>query len=69
MVRAINDIGHIVGAKTIAEFVEDNETLAHLRNMGVDYAQGYGLAEPQPLSGLSAHLPQSDQHDSLKKVS
>ena len=69
MVRAINDIGHIVGAKTIAEFVEDNETLAHLRNMGVDYAQGYGLAEPQPLSGLSAHLPQSDHPSSLKKVS
>jgi len=69
MVRAINDIGHTVGAKTIAEFVEDDETLNHLRSMGVDYAQGYGLSEPQALSGLSAHLPPRKAPDDLKKAS
>jgi len=50
MVRAINQIGHTVGAQTIAEFVEDEQTLQHLRDMGVDYAQGYGLCKPQALA-------------------
>lgn len=68
MVKAINDIGHTVGAKTIAEFVEDNDTLAQLRNMGVDYAQGYGLSKPEALSELSAHLSPSHSGD-LKKAS
>ena len=52
MVKAINEVGHIVGAKTIAEFVEDDQTLQHLRAIGVDYAQGFGLCKPQPLPQL-----------------
>lgn len=59
MVRAINDIGHTVGAKTIAEFVEDDATVRILRDMGVDYAQGYGLQRPEPLEGLVEQLPGS----------
>ncbi|MBA6413030.1 EAL domain-containing protein [Parahaliea sp. F7430] len=46
MVRAINDIGRTLGKKTIAEFVENDETLALLKEMGVDYVQGYGLHYP-----------------------
>jgi len=46
MVRAINDIGKTLQKKTIAEFVENNETLELLKEMGVDFAQGYGLHRP-----------------------
>jgi diguanylate cyclase (GGDEF)-like protein/PAS domain S-box-containing protein len=49
MVAAINQIGHVMGKKTIAEAVENDATLARLRAMGVDYAQGYGVARPLPL--------------------
>jgi diguanylate cyclase (GGDEF)-like protein/PAS domain S-box-containing protein len=48
MVVAINDIGHVMEKQTIAEFVEDHQVLAMLREIGVDYAQGYGLAKPRP---------------------
>ncbi|MFZ6876335.1 EAL domain-containing protein [Undibacterium sp. Di27W] len=49
MVESINHIGHVMGIKTIAEFVENDEILAALREMGVDFAQGYGVAKPAPL--------------------
>jgi len=49
MVRSIHDIGHITGNLTIAEYVEDEETVAALRDIGVDYAQGYHLGRPEPL--------------------
>jgi diguanylate cyclase (GGDEF)-like protein/PAS domain S-box-containing protein len=48
MVEAINNIGHVMGKRTIAEFVEDKDTLMALREIGVDYAQGFGLARPRP---------------------
>ena len=48
MVEAINDIGHVMGKKTIAEFVENRDILDALREMGVDYAQGFGVAKPVP---------------------
>jgi diguanylate cyclase (GGDEF)-like protein/PAS domain S-box-containing protein len=49
MVEAINQLGHIVGVSTIAEFVENAEILAHLERLGVDYAQGFGVHKPEPL--------------------
>ena len=49
MVKAINEIGHVLNKKTIAEFVENDAVLARLRQLGVDYAQGYGISRPQPL--------------------
>ena len=49
MVHSINHVGQTLKIKTIAEFVEDNETLEALREIGVDYAQGYGIARPIPL--------------------
>jgi diguanylate cyclase (GGDEF)-like protein/PAS domain S-box-containing protein len=48
MVEAINRIGHVMGKRTIAEFVESQDVLAALRRIGVDYAQGYGIAKPAP---------------------
>ena len=50
MVRSINDIGHVMGKKTIAEFVEDEHGLALLKGVGVDYAQGYEIGRPTPLA-------------------
>jgi diguanylate cyclase (GGDEF)-like protein/PAS domain S-box-containing protein len=49
MVDAINRVGHELGLRTIAEFVENEASLAILRNLSVDYAQGYGVAVPMPL--------------------
>lgn len=52
MVEAINKIGHAIGVKTVAEYVEDEETLAALTAIGIDFAQGFILAEPGPLEQL-----------------
>jgi diguanylate cyclase (GGDEF)-like protein/PAS domain S-box-containing protein len=49
MVRSINEIGHLTGKQTIAEFAENEDIIAMLKGMGVDYAQGYGVSEPQPI--------------------
>jgi diguanylate cyclase (GGDEF)-like protein/PAS domain S-box-containing protein len=49
MVRSINEIGHLTGKKTIAEFAENTEIITMLRGMGIDYAQGYGVEEPRRL--------------------
>ncbi|MBF2001611.1 MAG: EAL domain-containing protein [Synechococcales cyanobacterium M58_A2018_015] len=46
MVECINRVGHVIGIRTIAEFVENEAILKKLRDLGVDYAQGYGIAEP-----------------------
>ena len=47
MVRSINEIGHLTGKQTIAEFAENLEIIEMLRSLGVDYAQGYGVSQPQ----------------------
>ena len=49
MVRSINEIGHVMGKQTIAEFVEDHTTLGLLRDVGVDFVQGYEIGRPAPL--------------------
>ena len=50
MVEAIHHIGHVMGIQTIAEWVESEAILARLREVGVDYAQGFHLDRPQPLA-------------------
>ena len=52
MVKSINDVGHVMGLQTIAEFVETPEILQKLKEIKVDYAQGYYIAKPRPLSEL-----------------
>jgi diguanylate cyclase (GGDEF)-like protein/PAS domain S-box-containing protein len=49
MVEAVNSIGHIMGLKTIAEWVETDSLLPKLQGIGLDYAQGYALGRPRPL--------------------
>jgi diguanylate cyclase (GGDEF)-like protein/PAS domain S-box-containing protein len=48
LVRAIVSIARGLGQKTVAEGVEDEETLATVRKLGVDYAQGFYLGRPEP---------------------
>jgi EAL domain-containing protein (putative c-di-GMP-specific phosphodiesterase class I) len=48
MVEAINRIGHVMGIQTIAEYVEDEKTLQALRQLGVDFAQGFNVGKPYP---------------------
>ncbi len=59
MVRSINDIGQLMGVKTIAEFVENQEIESKLQELGIDYVQGYHIARPQPLARAlsSTHRP------------
>jgi EAL domain-containing protein (putative c-di-GMP-specific phosphodiesterase class I) len=49
MVQSINEVGHLMGMETVAEFVENDEIVRVLREVGVDYAQGYGICPPRPL--------------------
>ena len=46
MVRSINDVGKVMGKRTVAEFVESAAILEKLHEIGVDYAQGYGISRP-----------------------
>ena len=52
MVRAINDIGHLLGKRTVAEFVESAATMELLRTLGVDFAQGYAVGRPVPIARM-----------------
>ena len=49
MLKSINGIGGVLGIRTIAEAVEDQETLDLLKTIGVDYAQGYHIGRPEPV--------------------
>ncbi|MDJ0631895.1 MAG: EAL domain-containing protein [Xenococcaceae cyanobacterium MO_188.B29] len=49
-VDCFNRIGHVMNMQTIAEFVENEPIIQKLRKLGVDYAQGYGIDKPKPLS-------------------
>ncbi|MEO8634148.1 MAG: EAL domain-containing protein [Gemmatimonadales bacterium] len=59
MVEAINRVGHVMRLKTVAEGVENLQTLETLRKIGVDYAQGFAIAEPIPLEDLLAGVTPS----------
>ncbi len=52
IVRSINEISHVIGKKTIAEFVENESILTRVQEIGVDYVQGYGIGRPQSLLQL-----------------
>lgn len=52
LVKAINEVGHVMGMRTVAEYVEDEETLQLVRDLGVDYAQGYAVGSLRPMSSI-----------------
>jgi diguanylate cyclase (GGDEF)-like protein/PAS domain S-box-containing protein len=53
LVRSINEIAHLLGKKTVAEYVENDAILQSLKELGVDYGQGYGISVPMPLDSLA----------------
>lgn len=55
MVKSINEIAHVLGRKTIAEYVETQSIREQLAALGVDYVQGYGVEQPRPLSEYLQH--------------
>ena len=57
MTRSINDLAHFLGQKTVAESVENEEIVELLREMGVDYLQGWGIGKPKLLAEITAELP------------
>jgi diguanylate cyclase (GGDEF)-like protein/PAS domain S-box-containing protein len=52
MVKSINEIGQVMGMQTIAEFVENDVIKGILKEIGVNYAQGYGIEKPKPFEEL-----------------
>ncbi len=54
MVRSIKDIGHVMGKRVIAKAVESEAVLAKLREIGVDYAQGFAVGTPRPIEELAS---------------
>ncbi|GAB3189751.1 ammonium transporter [Hydrogenophaga aquatica] len=53
MVQAINAIGHVMGLKTIAEYVSSPAIMDRIQDIGVDFGQGFHLGEPRPLASLA----------------
>ena len=53
MVKSINEVGQVMGIKTIAEYAASDSIIKTLKEVGVDNAQGYAIARPVPLSSLT----------------
>lgn len=57
MVQSINQVGQLMSLKIIAEYVENEQIINILRDMGVHYGQGYGISKPMPIKGvIEGHL-------------
>ena len=52
LVQSMNNIAHVLDKETIAEFIEDKESAELLRNIKVDYGQGYYFHVPEPFDEL-----------------
>jgi len=50
-ITAINRVAKKIGVKTIAELVESEETITKLKEIDIDFAQGFGISRPRPLAG------------------
>lgn len=59
MVRSMNDIAHAMGLKTVAEYVESADCLEKLKEIGVDYAQGFYTGKPEIIASkfIKKELP------------
>ena len=53
LVKSMNEIAHLMGKKTIAEYVESEAIIQQLKKIGVDYVQGYAIGKPTLLEQLT----------------
>jgi PAS domain S-box-containing protein len=53
-VKAINQVAHSLGAKTVAECVESDAVRRTMADAGVDFVQGFAISRPAPIAGLEA---------------
>jgi EAL domain-containing protein (putative c-di-GMP-specific phosphodiesterase class I) len=60
MVEMISRLAGAMGKRTIAEFVENKEILEALREIGVDYAQGFAIGAPEPFPSCYARLNEEE---------
>lgn len=56
MTKSINDLAHFLGQKTVAECVENLEIVPALREIGIDYLQGWGIGMPRELHEVTKEL-------------
>ena len=56
MVRSIHEVGHLLGKRTVAEYVEDDEIRAAVTEIGIDLLQGFGIGRPAPLEDVLRDL-------------
>ena len=60
MVKSMSEIGHSLGMQVVAKFVPTHEILEALRELGVDYVQGYAIHKPMPLDQLLSDAESTD---------
>ena len=66
-VRAISGLAREMGIETVAEYAEDASIITRLRELGIDYAQGYGVEKPRPFSEILESL-RAEQSDEFHKM-
>jgi EAL domain-containing protein (putative c-di-GMP-specific phosphodiesterase class I) len=57
VIRSITDIAHVLDKQTIAEHTENQAILSSLRELGVDFAQGFGIHRPEPIEQYFSRKP------------
>lgn len=57
VIRSITDIAHVLNKQTVAEHTENDAIFAQLRELGVDFAQGFGIHRPEPIESYFASAP------------
>jgi diguanylate cyclase (GGDEF)-like protein len=67
MVKSINEVGQVMGIKTIAEYAASENIINCLKDIGVDYAQGYAVSRPFPLSSMNEDKQKDSGTESKNK--
>jgi diguanylate cyclase (GGDEF)-like protein/PAS domain S-box-containing protein len=63
MVTSIRDVAEAMKIKTVAEFVESKDIMVQIGKLGVDYAQGFAIAKPKPLSQYLSYNEEASLDD------
>jgi len=68
MVESIHKVARAIGIRTVAEWVETPESVKILKNIGVDFAQGFAFGHPQPVSDLSRLASWMDSENRVQRI-